>query len=204
MIANLDVIGICGFPGTGKTTFTKLLLELSPDLLIADLDSFVFNARIKRKGEIVDKVGDSYFNDEGALTEETLIKLSNAASGTLTIVHQMISSDVLQDIKELVRIKRGPESRCLILSYTMIPAFNFWVNVDYKVLINTDYYARKKHLQQRGIYTYGEQLPIIDHVINECYQGIEFDMVISNSYNLADFNVMASDLLLKINAQTKI
>lgn len=198
MLQNIYTVGVCGFAGTGKTTFLNLLQNLSPNIIIFDLDHLVFKSRIKRKDEIITKIGHWYFNDDGFLTEKTLIELAKAPIGTLTEIHKIISEDVLYGIYKMISTSNLTEINHLALGYTMIPAFNFWNNIDYKVLITTDFDKRKEKLKQRATLSYGEQLQVVDNANNECYNDAKFNRIISHTYNHDYLKSEAEKLLREI------
>jgi dephospho-CoA kinase len=77
----------------------------------------------------------------------------------------------------------------------MIPAFSFWKNVDFRVLITADYDRRKEKLKNREKLVYGQQLHVVDRANEECYNGSKFSRIIHNSYNLSSLQKEAEDLL---------
>jgi len=200
MINNLYTIGICGFAGAGKTTLLEILSELLSDLIMIDLDPLVFNARLRRKDEILDKAGYWCFNDDGTLTEDadTLIKLENAPKGTLTKINQIVSNDVLQYIHNLITSGDGTKAKKLAIGFTMIPVFGFWKDVDYKILLNTNFDVRREKLKQRGVRVYGAQLHIVDNLNEECYKDVCFNRTICNIYNTDKFRDEAKQVIAEI------
>lgn len=190
----VQIIGISGGRGAGKSTLCRKLAEILPNSLLLTADNYMHES--SRKNEI------KIFKNLGIEKDSKIFSYNYYFENfdNVKIWISTIEDEVIHNIE--TEIENNKDKDYILVDWCFLPLCNFFDKCDYKIYVTTDYEQRKNRLTKRllnkdksmynrndmplSLYTPDMYLHSILYT-DLSDKGYNFDYCLKNNSNIDDF-----------------
>lgn len=183
----MNIVGITGKSGSGKSYFSKKLGENLNKSKIVTLDHIFFeliNNDEEIKKNIVDKYGERAYNKHQDIDLNVLQKDENCFQYLFKTVEKTLN----RKINEIVETEKNNNQENLIFDWFMLPYTDAYKKANFNILVEPESEERYKNLLSRDKSYTKEVIEKKDRLLNIDYLNYNFDMVVRHNYIDEDLN----------------
>lgn len=178
----MNIIGITGSSGSGKTYFSKKLGENLENASVINLD-FVFfdilNTDSEIKEQIIQKYGERAYDNSGYINISELQNMNNLKfEDFFNIIKDKLDNKILQIIYD----NKSRKTENLIIEWFLLPKTKAFQMCDYKVLIAPNEKDRENSLLQRNEDETPEKIKKRTEALPIDYKDYDYDKISINTY----------------------
>lgn len=185
----MQIIGVTGKSGTGKSTFSELLAnELECPRI--DIDK-IGHASLKDeeiKEKLYNNFGKEIFDEIGEVNRKALGRIVFGNEEKMQILNNITWGYMKNRLDEVLE----EEHKAVVLEWILLPKTDFWDKCNTKILVTADNSMRKEKIIKRDNISV-EYLEQRDESSLD-YKPFQFDHIISHQYEDGELKNRASDI----------
>lgn len=186
----MNIIGITGKSGSGKTTFATLIAE---KLQCKHIDVDKIGHQALQQPEIINKLCDKFgmgiFDEQGNLDRKKIGDVVFSQKDKMKELEDFTWEYMRNTIDEMIETKE----KIIILEWILLPQSKYWDSCDTKVLVTSNDAERKSKVLER------------DNISNEYfnkresasidYSNFKFDYILKNDYKLGTMDEIIEKII---------
>lgn len=192
----MQIIGVTGKSGAGKSTFSELLAnELDCPRIDIDKIGHLSLKDEKIKEELCDNFGNDILNENGEVNRKVLGKKVFGSQDQMEKLNNITWGYMQNKLNQVLE----ENHEAVVLEWILLPKTDFWNKCDTKILVTADNFIRKEKIIERDNISL-EYLEQRDQSSID-YGPFEFDHIINNRYVDGELKTKASDIykVIKFN-----
>lgn len=185
----MQIIGVTGQSGTGKSTFSEILAnELECPRI--DIDK-IGHASLKDtdiKVKLCENFGEIILDESGEINRKALGKIVFGNEEKMEILNKITWGFMENKLNKVL----SEEHKSVVLEWILLPKTDFWDKCNTKILVTSDDNIRKEKIIKRDNIS-AEYLEQRDQSSLD-YKPFQFDHIISHNYMEGELKSKASDI----------
>lgn len=197
----MNIIGLTGGIGSGKSTVSRMLKDEGFPIVDADLISReVVEPGQPALGRLAEAFGPSVLNDDGSLNRGELARLAFADEEHTKLLNDITHPAINDRTREQFNALRNAGTEAAIYDMPLLIEEGFDRLMDLVVVVDVAASTRLERLvQQRGLDRKDAEARIVRQIDDETRRAAA-DVIIDNNGTLEDLKPQVSDLAQKIRA----
>jgi len=143
----MQIIGVTGKSGTGKSTFSEMLSKKYKNSIRVDVDK-IGHAALKQPEiieELTENFGDAILNNNGNIDRKKLGNLVFAKKDNMQILIDLTWQYMQQELDKIL----ASNYDTVVLEWLLLPKTKYWDKCDNKILVSSDDQQRKLNVMKR-------------------------------------------------------
>ena len=189
----MNLIGITGKTGTGKSTIATILAQ-KLDAQYVDIDKIGHQATSDPHiaNKLCDIFGNELLDSNGMINRKNLGNIVFSDTDKMQILTDITWEYMEQKLDDILLQKQ----QCFIFDWALLPKVKFWDMCDFKILVTSDDTMRKKRILERDHisedYLEKRESATLD------YSKLAFDFIFDNDYTKENMDAFVETIYKNI------
>ena len=189
----MNLIGITGKTGTGKSTIATILAQ-KLDAQYVDIDKIGHQATSDPHiaNKLCDIFGNELLDSNGMINRKNLGNIVFSDTDKMQILTDITWEYMEHKLDDILLQKQ----QCFIFDWALLPKVKFWDMCDFKILVTSDDTMRKKRILERDHisedYLEKREFATLD------YSKLAFDFIFDNDYTKENMDAFVETIYKNI------